>query len=214
MKGYLSVPKTFRYFTYGDPTKARFLLYVFHGYGQLAEYFIRKFHGLGEDYFIVAPEGMHRFYLKGSSGRVGASWMTKEERETDISDNLNFLNSLHEWILSEHEFQRVIILGFSQGGATAARWHYNGSVNADHLIIWASVFPPDLNIEQEITDNIQDSNGFFIGDQDQFYTDVQQKEQLHLYRSKGFESTHYNGDHDISLSVLRPFLEKITSPLI
>ena len=77
-------PKTFRYHILNEGTNAKKVLYVLHGYGQLAEFFVRKFRELGDEYLIVAPEGMHRFYLQGSSGRVGASWMTKEDREQDI----------------------------------------------------------------------------------------------------------------------------------
>ena len=106
MKGIITSAKTFRYFTHGDPLKANQIVYVLHGYGQLAEFFIRKFQHLSDDYFIVAPEGMHRFYLSGSSGRVGASWMTKEERETDIQDNLNWLNALDTELCAKYTFER------------------------------------------------------------------------------------------------------------
>ena len=58
MEQHLTSTKTFRYFTYGDIDKATKLIFVLHGYGQLAEFFIRKFHFLEEDYLIVAPEGM------------------------------------------------------------------------------------------------------------------------------------------------------------
>lgn len=209
MKGYLTSSKTFRYFTHGDPVKARTLIYVLHGYGQLAEFFIRKFQFLSEDYYVVAPEGMHRFYLEGSSRRVGASWMTKEERTCDISDNLQFLERLHEFIISNNNFDRTIILGFSQGGATAARWYYNGQLQSDHLIIWASVFPPDLNIDEEISQTSAGSNAFFIGDQDEYYSTEQQLEQLRTYHSKGFESIHYQGKHDVAPDILGNYLKKI-----
>jgi predicted esterase len=184
------------------------LIYVLHGYGQLAEFFIRKF-GLPEDeYFLVAPEGMHRFYLNGSSGRVGASWMTKEERESDISDNLNWLDELHARIMQQKHFEKAIIFGFSQGGATAARWFYNGRIKLDQLIVWSSVFPPDLLIENEILRASQDENIFFMGDQDEYYSANQQLELINFYRSKGFKTIHYNGKHDIDLSVLMKELVK------
>ncbi|MFT7345493.1 MAG: putative esterase, partial [Lentimonas sp.] len=70
------------------------LLIVLHGYGQLSQFFIQKFSSLTHQCDIIAPEGMHRFYLNGSSGRVGASWMTKEERETDIEDNQKYLEEV------------------------------------------------------------------------------------------------------------------------
>jgi hypothetical protein len=76
----LSIEKTIRYFTIGDIEKAKYLLIALHGYGQLSSYFGKKFEDLPNEFFIVIPEGMHRFYLDGTSGRVGASWMTKEAR--------------------------------------------------------------------------------------------------------------------------------------
>ena len=42
-------------------------------------------------YTIIAPQGLHKFYLEGTSGRVGASWMTKENREDDIKNYLVYL---------------------------------------------------------------------------------------------------------------------------
>ena len=126
--------KTFRYFTYGDPSKPKIALYVLHGYGQLAEYFMRKFHKLDESFFIIAPEGMHRFYVNGTSGRVGASWMTKEARAIDISDTIGWLDKLEEEVNSIHTFDKKIILGFSQGGATAARWSAYGKNKPNSII--------------------------------------------------------------------------------
>ena len=64
---------------------------------------------------IIAPEGMHRFYISGASGRVGASWMTKEAREIDISDNLSFLEALDSSLSKEFNFEKKYLLGFSQG---------------------------------------------------------------------------------------------------
>ena len=117
--------KTYRYFSISGKEKPRDLLITLHGYGQLAAYFIKKFNTCPDNYDILAPEGPHRFYKNGYSGRVGASWMTKEAREDDIEDNLHWLNLwLSEHLRSNH-YEKIILLGFSQGGATAARWYYN-----------------------------------------------------------------------------------------
>lgn len=202
MKNYIQTNKTFRYFTLGDPEKAKKILFVLHGYGQLPEYFIRKFNDLGNDYFIVAPEGMHRFYLKGSSGRVGASWMTKEERLTDISDTINYLNALYQQITKPFNPQQISILGFSQGAATAARWFYSNEKLAKDLIIWASVFPPDLEISMEINPTFNSSNKFVIGKQDEFFDEQQQKELMQFYTENGFEVFQFDGKHDIDSSTL------------
>ncbi len=209
MNGKIKCLKTYRYSIYGQLDNSDNLIYVLHGYGQLASYFIRKFHGLPDNCLVVAPEGMHRFYLNGSSGRVGASWMTKEEREDDISDNLNWLSELHEELTLNKQFKKVLILGFSQGGATAARWFQSDLIQADHLIIWASIFPPDLDHNKEIQEN-KNEHFFFLGKKDEFYNSEQQQDLLSFYQRKGFQATHFEGGHDINLPELRKVLSRLT----
>ena len=209
MEGTVISKKTYRYFTWGNPEKATKLVYVLHGYGQLAEYFIRKFHVLPEEYFIVAPEGMHRFYLKGSSGRVGASWMTKEARESDIKDTINWLDELNQLIYSKYTFDKKIILGFSQGGATAARWQFNGRVSANHLILWASVFPPDLELETEVKVTQSSRNHFLIGRKDEYFSEIDQQKMLEFYTSMNYESIQYDGNHDVSEKVLLDLMQLV-----
>lgn len=209
MKGIITSAKTFRYFTFGDPLKAKQIIYVLHGYGQLAEFFIRKFQHLSDDYFIVAPEGMHRFYLSGSSGRVGASWMTKEERETDIQDNLNWLNDLNTELCEKYTFERKQLVGFSQGGATAIRWQVQGNIHADQLIVWASVFPPDLTLEAEISISKTSTNYFVIGEKDEFYSLEQQREVRETYELNGFISVSYDGKHDIEPTLIQKLVEEL-----
>jgi predicted esterase len=201
MKHFLTAPASYRYYTHGSE-KAPHLLIVLHGYGQLAEYFIRKFQVLEDDFFIVAPEGMHRFYLKGSSGRVGASWMTKEERELDIQTNMNWLNTLLAKLTSENTYQKISLLGFSQGGATAARW-FHASNQFDHFISWASVFPPDLEQELTATSTTSKTNFFVIGTNDEFVTPDERANLLKFYQEKGYKTIVYEGTHAIDSACLQ-----------
>jgi predicted esterase len=209
MKGIITSAKTFRYFTHGNPTKATHIVYVLHGYGQLAEFFIRKFQHLSDAYFIVAPEGMHRFYLSGSSGRVGASWMTKEERETDIQDNLNWLNALDTELCAKYTFEKKHLIGFSQGGPTAIRWQFQGNLKADQLIVWASVFPPDLELNSEIRMSKSSRNYFVIGEKDEFYSLEQQNEVRETYELNGFISLVFDGQHDIEPKLIQKLVEEL-----
>jgi predicted esterase len=208
-ENHISCSKTYRYFTLGNILKAKYLLYALHGYGQLGTYFSRKFEGLSEDYFIVIPEGLHRFYLKGTSGRVGASWMTKEDRELDISDNLNWLNTLDDSICREKSFLKKMIVGFSQGGATAARWHDLGTAEADHLILWASIYPTDLSqaAELKVLDNKKE-NHFILGNKDEYFTEQEQKETLEKMKELGFMTHTYDGNHTIDGGSLKIILAK------
>jgi len=200
----IKTSKTQRCFTHGDIKKATNLLIVLHGYGQLAEHFIRKFQQLPEEYYIVAPEAMHHFYLNGSSGRVGASWMTKEARINNINDNNEYLNNLLDTLKTEKVFSKCLVLGFSQGGATAARWNAQRN-DIDQLILWASVFPPDLE-ESSVGNN---KNGtFVIGNNDEFYDAAAQAKEIENYKKLGFEILTYEGKHDIDAMTLRNLLEK------
>ena len=95
----IQVQKTGRYFTVGDPIEATHLIFALHGYSQLAFYFIRPFEALNpKKYFIVCPEGLHRFYRQGNNGNVGATWMTKEDRESDIADYVLYLDQVYKEI--------------------------------------------------------------------------------------------------------------------
>ena len=200
----IKISKTQRYFTHGDLKKAKKLLIVLHGYGQLAEHFIRKFHQLPGNYYIVAPEAMHHFYLNGSSGRVGASWMTKEDRINNITDNNEYLNNLVDFLQTENKFSELLVLGFSQGGATAARWNAQRK-DIDQLILWASVFPPD--VEESSFSNSKNGT-FVIGKHDEFYDAAAQDKEINKYRSLSFEIVEYDGKHDIDADTLKNLLDR------
>lgn len=202
-------PKTYRYRILNEGANSSKVLYVLHGYGQLTEFFIRKFQALKDEYLIVAPEGMHRFYLKGATGRVGASWMTKEARETDISDNLSYLDALDAHLSSTYQFETKYLLGFSQGGATAARWNQLGNSTFDAIILWASVFPPDLpnNIEQDL----QQKNYFVIGDEDEFYSSENQEKLIEEYLAKNYKIKRYKGRHNIVNNTLTEILAELSN---
>jgi predicted esterase len=202
----LTCTKTFRYATAGS-SQSKKLMYVFHGYAQLAPNFIRKFHDL-DDYYIVAPEGMHRFYLKGSAGRVGASWMTKEERLDDIEDNCKWLNKLHQKITTENSFDKTIILGFSQGGDTAARWFNDDTKKADHLILWANVFPPDLKA-QDLVIRSAKKNVFVLGTDDEYFDKEAQNKAFSFYSDINFWTYSYRGNHDICSDTLNSVLKEL-----
>lgn len=212
MEHHFSYQKSYRYETLNDVQSPKNIIIVLHGYGQLAKYFIRKFSSLSiEDTLIVAPEGMHRFYLKGSSGRVGASWMTKEDRQSDIEDNIAWLDALYAELKQQYAFENSIILGFSQGGATAARWYKHSKYKHHSLLIWASVFPPDMKSEKELPSTKEENNFFFLGTNDIYFNKEQQVEVIDEFKEKKFEIVTYSGGHDIDIDVLKPIIAKIIS---
>jgi predicted esterase len=172
--------------------------YVLHGYGQLARYFIRKFESAAAaNRLIVAPEGMHRFYVQGHSGRVGASWMTKEDRQNDIQDYVQYLDALHASLKSRLKSDgKVKVIGFSQGAATACRWAVLGNVSFDALALWAGVFPPDLPIAQVIPSM---PLYFLVGNQDEFLNEDEINIHLQEMHNKqlAVRVLRFDGKHDI-----------------
>jgi predicted esterase len=144
--------KTARYFLLGTPGPAvKEVWFICHGYGQLANYFLRHFEVLaGENILLVGCEGLHHFYLKEASGRVGASWMTKEDRLDDIADYITYLDGIFIELQKELiKDVKVSAFGFSQGAATVSRWLAGGNTKIDRLILWAAVFPPDVDLDLE-----------------------------------------------------------------
>jgi predicted esterase len=140
---HIQVPRTARYHVLGDPATARTIWIVLHGYGQLARYFLTKFEGLEEGVAIVAPEALNRFYLDEAHHRVGATWMTREDRENEITDQLGYLDELVKELRGGRTDVPIHVLGFSQGVATACRWSLLGKTKMDRLVLWAGSLPPE-----------------------------------------------------------------------
>ena len=141
----MTVQRTARYYTLGmlSPT-TKHVWFVLHGYGQLAKYFIRRFDVVANDEtVVVAPEALSRLYVDAEYGKVGASWITREDRDNEVVDYLAYLNKLYDEVLANHDpaTLTITLLGFSQGASTVCRWLNAGHVRADRLMLWAGFFP-------------------------------------------------------------------------
>lgn len=203
----LVVPRTARYYTLGNPSeRTRDLWVVCHGYGQLARFFLRHFAVLENDTtVVVAPEGLSRFYLDGFSGRVGATWMTKEDRLSEIEDQAAYLNLLlQELLLQVPADVNVHVLGFSQGGATVCRWLAAGQVPCHHLVLWAASFPEDIDFETGHAIFQRIPVDLVYGTQDEFITPTKLQHQQELMTRLGISPrVHtFEGGHTIQQELL------------
>lgn len=191
-----------RYATLGSPgLQVKELIYVFHGHGQQAQYFIRKFRSIASDNrLIVAPEGLSKYYLEGFTGRVGATWMTKEDRETDIQNYVSFLNTLHAHICAGlPSLQKITVIGFSQGAATATRWVNQSTFTVNRFILWAGILPYDMNI-QKAHNRLESAEKIYVyGSKDPFVNEVKKDEMKHLAEKSAleFKEQVFEGVHDI-----------------
>ncbi|MBI3133401.1 MAG: alpha/beta hydrolase [Bacteroidetes bacterium] len=210
MEHKLNITIEARYFSHGNP-QAETVIVALHGYGQLGAYFLKKFEFLDpEKYLVIVPEGLHHFYVSGTSGRVGASWMTKENRETDIRNYITYLDAILEKTGVAESASKKILLGFSQGGATASRYLAAGSQKFDAFILWAAVFPPDMNPEKFAAFNTS-QNFLVVGDQDKYYKTediVIEQEKLAVSGMK-FDLVQFKGEHTVDQHTLKTILDEI-----
>lgn len=207
-----------RYFKSGDITSAtKRILFILHGYGQLANYFIRKFEAMAtEETVVIAPEGLHHFYLEDvnsrsqtKNNRVGATWMTRENRLMDIDNYLKYLNTIHAIELQGRSIP-ITILGFSQGAATATRWLLQGTIDFEKLILWAGIFPPDLNFEAGQQILKEKSIYHILGEDDPFITDERKAEMEFLCKQLAIAPVlvTFKGGHEIDIAILAKVLEQ------
>jgi predicted esterase len=150
---HLPVGRTARYLTRGPLDGSASAIWIgLHGYAQLASRFLRWLSPLEDGRtLLVAPEALSRFYLEtGPDGRhgttIGATWLTREDRDADLADHVAYLDRLEEHLLALHPAPPpLFVLGFSQGSALAARWAAQASRQPDHLVLWGTPLPADVS---------------------------------------------------------------------
>lgn len=209
---YLTVPRSARIAHWGEGgPETRFVWLACHGYGQLAPFFIRPFTLLEQQtHLVLAPEGHARFYLEGFSGRIGASWMTREERQMEIGDQRVYLDVLWKELVAPHGPATKIVFGFSQGVATVARWLAHTSASPQHIVFWAGTPPPEL--DYSAVPAFRHATVWMVyGDQDEFIAPADAKKWADAMDTGGLkvERLFFSGAHRIDEEVLLRLNEAI-----
>jgi len=210
---HLSVAKTARYFTLGERSGGvAQVWFACHGYGQLAGRFLEKLRVLDDGTrYLVTPEGLSRFYLSESptERRVGASWMTREDRLAEIADYVQYLDAVYQDVFGVLDRSQVTAhaLGFSQGAATVSRWTAMGKARVDRLMLWGGEFPPDLDLTLEtIVDRLRAARlSLVYGRADQFITPKVVAAIAQRLRTHGIpvREIPFDGGHELNDGVLK-----------
>ncbi len=117
------------------------LLVGFHGYGENADIMLANLRAIGDGWYLVSVQALHRFYTR--KNEVVANWMTRQDREQEITDNIAYVWSVIDAIERERGTCRPrVFAGFSQGVAMAYRAALAGE--CDGLIVLAGDIPPDV----------------------------------------------------------------------
>ena len=215
--------RTGRYALIGAaPEQARRVWFVLHGYGGLADRFLRPFVGVvPEDTLVVAPEGLSRFYrdMPRPDGahlqRVGATWMTREGRELDIADNVRWLDGVFEDVMAPSIARGAPavtgVLGFSQGVATAMRWTADGSVTPRSFVVWAGGLATDVHAERFRAKVANASLALVAGERDGFVTAKIRANALAALRgyNGAVREILFPGEHVLDPEILGTLLQEL-----
>jgi predicted esterase len=178
------------------------------GYGQLAKYFIKRFDVFDSNsHFIIALQGLSKFYLPDHK-HVGASWMTKEDRATEMKNQQKYFQSVIEKVFENHNLDdmKLNLLGFSQGVSMISRMAASSQMRFENLILWAGGFPPELKKEDfsYLSDKAQLK--VVLGTKDEYY-DLNKNYQTEIDKMESAigisaEVISFNGKHEINREVL------------
>jgi predicted esterase len=206
-----------------DPAAVRELWIVLHGYGQLARDFIGGLAAADDGHrLIVAPEALSRFYSARAplahatsaadpvgdpaAEPVGASWMTRDDRDDEIVDQLGWLDQ----VLATYRARvapgtPVTVLGFSQGAATAARWVDAGGVAPAHLILWGAIPAASLSPDSAVW---QTRCTIVVGSRDRFISEAMLRDERARLDQSGVSYTcvSFVGGHRLDDATLAHLL--------
>jgi predicted esterase len=211
---HITVPKTARYAIMGSfDSRVKEVWIVCHGYGQLAGRFLSRFAPLErDDRLFIAPEALSRHYVASPDtvhrpdSPVGASWMTREDRDAEIEDQIKYLELLYGEVFThiDRDSVRLWVVGFSQGVATVTRWLARGRITADRVVIWAGMIPPELGASGGRMLSARAPVTMVAGSSDEFLTPKVLAAQEAKLRELGISYTRigFDGGHDISAPAL------------
>jgi len=133
-----------------DPLGA---LVGFHGYAQTAEDMLVELQQIpGADRWTkVSIQALHPFYIRGDS-KVVANWMTRQDRELAIADNIAYVQSAMAQALTDLAPRlHVVMVGFSQGAAMAYRAALHCAHPVAGIVALGGDIPPELKEDTSFT---------------------------------------------------------------
>ena len=198
---------TGRYLVEPGPADAP-LLVGFHGYGQDAEALMDALRGIpgAARWTLVSVQGLHRFYNRKQE--VVAAWMTSQDREAAIEDNLAFVGRVIAELRAEGRRSKLVFAGFSQGAAMA--WRTAAHFPCDGLIVLGSDLPKDVAESTAVLPPMLIGRG----EEDPLYIADQLAKDLAALEARGVrpEVCRFDGGHEWGprfLEAAGRFLERI-----
>jgi predicted esterase len=180
------------------------VLVGFHGYAEGAEAQLERMRAIpGADRWrLVAIQGLHRFYQRREN-QVVASWMTRQDRDLAMADNLAYVAGVMNAVDREWPgAPRVILAGFSQGVAMTFRAATAAARQVDGVIAVGGDVPPEL--DQLALARVR-SALVCRGERDEWYTQEKFDNDVRRLREAGaaVRPLAFAGGHEWSDDVIR-----------
>jgi predicted esterase len=180
------------------------MLIGFHGYGELAEGQVERLQAVpGTDrWLIVSIQGLNRFYQRRNN-EVVAGWMTRQDRELAMADNIAYVASVMDAATREWPTTSTLIFtGFSQGVAMTYRAAAASRRPVSGVIAVGGDVPPEL----EPAALARLSRALVCrGATDDWYTDEIFEKDLRRLRAAGVRvrPLDFSGGHEWNDEVVR-----------
>ena len=131
------------------------LLVGCHGYAQNADEMMDMLRSIpaGEEWTRVSVQALQRFY-RGRSEVTVASWMTRQDRDLIIADNVAYVDRAIAAVAgkgADAAIDRLVFVGFSQGVAMSFRAALLGARRADAVLALGGDVPPELLVDAAMT---------------------------------------------------------------
>lgn len=172
------------------------LLVGCHGYAQSADEMMELLRSIpaGAPWTCVAIQALHRFY-RGRSQITVASWMTRQDRDLLIADNVAYVDAAVREAAAGRAIERLVFCGFSQGVAMAFRAGLLGARKADAVLALGGDVPPELLADPAVS---FPRVLLARGTRDEWYTDrkLRDDEARLLQRGARVETVTFDGAHE------------------
>jgi predicted esterase len=210
----IETTRTARYFSVGSFETASELWMCLHGYAHRAESFIENFRPITTpDRLIIAPEGLSRFYTRGFGGRVGASWMTREDRLNEIHDYVMYIEKLYYETIEKmtNKPDKIVLFGFSQGVPAILRSIAEKGIQANEIVMWSGDVPRDLNFEGFILNSLHARKWLVYSKSDPLVRDeiYEETKSLLTTHSIPYELIHFEGGHEIPEAPIKELVSRL-----
>ncbi|MEQ9424737.1 MAG: hypothetical protein RJQ09_09990 [Cyclobacteriaceae bacterium] len=203
------------YYTFGKLDNDTTTLWLAcHGQGQLGEYFVKKFERFeSQNHYGIVLQGLNKHYLDLYGKRIGATWMTRHDRLTDLQNQRSYFTRVFETELASLNLTsyNINLVGFSQGVSAIARLLFHLKIPFNNLVLWAGGFPPELPGSDNTFIPADGKVIVAIGDNDQYYNEKNYQDNLALIEQTFplKPKVHiYNGDHRLDPDVLEELINE------